>query len=282
MQVSDLFIYPLKSARGIRLPYSKVDAFGLSGDRRMMIVDGNGRFITQRELPSLARIDARPGATSLLLTMEGKGELLVAPPQPDHRMEVMVWKSRVNAAIADDGVNAKLSQWFGTEVKLAFFDADAHREASADWAGEGTPVTFADGFQVLVTTAGSLNAINANLHGQGLPTVPMDRFRPNIVIDCEEPFAEDRWAAVEIGGIRFDFVKPCVRCVMTTQDQKTGSREIADPMPALRKLRMSADERIKGVLFGWNAVPRGEGRISAGDEVRVIDERGSGWKLRAA
>ncbi|RUL98398.1 MOSC domain-containing protein [Rhizobium chutanense] len=280
MRISDLFIYPLKSARGIALPAAEIDAHGLSGDRRAMITDPEGHFITQRELPDLARIALRPEPGAFRLLIEGRPELSVPPPRPDTRMDVTVWKSTVSAAVADPDSNRRLSEWLGREVRLVFFDGQARRTANAEWAGEGTPVTFTDGYQILVTTTGSLKALNADLAAHGEGSVGMERFRPNIVIDIDEAWPEDRWAAIEISGIRFDLVKPCSRCIMTTQDQLTGSREVANPMPAMGRIRMSADRRVPGPLFGWNVTPRGSGRITIGDTVRIVEERPEGWALK--
>lgn len=279
MQVTGLSIYPFKSGRGIALPQARIDAMGLSGDRRMMLVDPDGQFITQREMPDLARLTALPAASYLTLRLDDGREMMVAPPQPDNRMDVNIWRSTVSAAMAHDSVNAKLSDWFGRPVKLAFIDGESRREASAEWAGDGTPVGFADGYQILVTTSGSLRALNEDMERHGEGSVGMDRFRPNIVVDCDEPWAEDTWTGLEIGGIRFDFVKPCPRCIMTTQDQQTGSREGANPMPAMGRIRMSADRRVPGVLFGWNAVPRGEGLVRVGDAVKVLGTR-EGWAIK--
>jgi uncharacterized protein YcbX len=280
MRVSDLFIYPLKSARGIALPATEIDAHGLPGDRRAMVTDTEGRLITQRELPALARIDVRPEAGAFRLLMQGEQEIAVPPPYPDRRLDVTVWKSAVSAAVADEDSNGRLSEWLGRAVKLVFFDGQARRTASAEWAGEGTPVAFADGYQILVTTTGSLKALNADLAAHAEGSVGMDRFRPNIVIDTDEAWAEDRWAAIEISGIRLDLVKPCSRCIMTTQDQMTGSRAVANPMPAMGRIRMSADRRVPGPLFGWNATPRGTGRITIGDVVTIVETRPEGWPLK--
>lgn len=280
MRVSDLFIYPLKSARGIAVESSTVDAFGLLGDRRMMIVEPSGRFITQRDMQELARIEVEPHANFLRLKMEGRDHFDIVPPRSDSRMDVEIWKTNVNAAIAGEAANETLSEWLDRPVKLAFFDGLAERTASAEWDAMGSPVTFADGFQALVTTTGSLKALNDDLalHGEG--SVGMDRFRPNIVIDCDEAWPEDKWSAIDVGGIRFDLVKPCSRCIMTTQDQHTGSRDVPNPMPAMGRIRMSADRRVPGPLFGWNAVPRGEGVIAIGDTVTVIEHRPEGWALK--
>jgi uncharacterized protein YcbX len=284
MHVSDLLIYPLKSARGIALPFSSVDASGLPGDRRAMVTDPDGHFVTQREMPTLARIEVRPEPGAFRLMMAGKPDIAVRLPQPDRRLDVVVWKSLVNAAVADDESNARLSEWLGREVKLVFFDDQAHRIANREWAGGETPVTFTDGYQILVTTTGSLKALNANLAANGEGSVGIERFRPNVVIDTDEAWLEDRWAAIDIGGIRFDLVKPCARCIMTTQDQMTGSRDVPNPMPAMGRIRMSADRRVPGPIFGWNAVPRSTGRIVIGDAVTILEARPEGWafKVRAA
>ncbi|WJH39489.1 MOSC domain-containing protein [Aliirhizobium terrae] len=279
MRVSELNFYPLKSGRGIPLTEATITASGIPGDRQMMIVDPSGHFITQRELQALAQLVVEPKDIGVRLAIEGKGEIMVAVPPKDRRMDVAVWKSIVNAAVADDGANEILSTWLGREIKLVFFDDKAARTASPEWAGPDTPVTFADGYQVLVTTTGSLAALNADMDKHGEGAIGMERFRPNIVLDHGEAWAEDNWDGIEIGGIRFDFVKPCARCIMTTQDQQTGSRDVASPMPAMGRIRMSADRRVPGPLFGWNAVPRSEGTIRLGDEASITATRDA-WAIK--
>jgi uncharacterized protein YcbX len=279
MRVSELNFYPLKSGRGIALQEAEIAAEGIPGDRRMMLTDPSGHFITQRELQSLAQVEVTPQGESVRIAIAGKGEIISALPPADRRMDVDVWKSIVSAAVADDETNATLSGWLGREVRLVHFDAVAERTASAEWAGPASPVTFADGYQVLVTTTGSLAGLNANMKAHGEDAVGMERFRPNIVLDHAEPFAEDMWEGIEIAGIRFDFVKPCARCIMTTQDQVSGSRDAPNPMPAMGRIRMSADRRVPGVLFGWNAVPRNTGLIRIGDMATVTGERDA-WPLK--
>lgn len=279
MRLTGLFIYPLKSGRAIAFSESPVDALGLSGDRRFMVTDASGHFITQREMPALARIEARVEDGALHLAMDGESH--VAPLATfTARRDVAVWKSIVRAGLAAPETNAVLSRWLGRDVLLSHFDDEAKRIASREWTGDETPVGFADGFQVLVTTTASLAALNADMEAHGEAPVGMDRFRPNIVVEGADAFAEDGWAAIEIGGIRFDLVKPCTRCIMTTQDQKTGSREGANPMKAMGRIRMSADRRVPGPLFGWNAVPRGAGVLKTGDAVRVVEVRPEGWPLK--
>ncbi|TPW33437.1 MOSC domain-containing protein [Martelella alba] len=278
MKIAALNIYPMKSARGIGVSRAACGPMGLDGDRRALLIEPDGRFITQRELPALARLSVAPFAGGLALSMAEKGSL-VAKPGPE-RMDVTVWKDTLSAALSDHATDAILSKWFERPVRLAFFDAHSTRIASRDWVNSDTPVSFADGYQILVTSTGSLAALNDDLAAHGEATVGMERFRPNIVVDCDEAFAEDGWTGLTIGDVVLDFVKPCARCIMTTQDQTTGSREIASPMPAMGRLRMSADRRVPGPLFGWNAVPRTSGLLSVGDEAIVTGMRDVVWEFK--
>ncbi|MCD2177568.1 MOSC domain-containing protein [Rhizobium sp. C1] len=278
MRIESMHIYPVKSMRGIPVERTILTASGLLGDRRFMVVDPDGQFITQRECPALARIEALPQAGYLLLRKADEEAMVAIPSGP--RMKVAVWRSIVDAAVAADGVNETLSRWIGRDAKLVFADAQAERVANPEWAGEGVPMGFADGYPVLVTTTGSLAALNRYLSEQGQPAIGMERFRPNIVIDCDEPWAEDTWSAIEIGGVRLDIVKPCERCVITTQDQMTGEHGKGDPLPAVRHLHFSIDRRAPGPIFGWNAVPRGQVELRAGEPVSVAETRAELWPFK--
>ncbi|MCI5044963.1 MAG: MOSC domain-containing protein [Aquisalinus sp.] len=280
MIVKSLHIYPLKSARGLSLSSSVVTPAGLSGDRQLMIIDEQARFVTQREYSQLAKINVQARADSYEFSFDD-GQAVSSPtPDGSRRTSVQVWRSMVDAAVFDEDINQKLSSWLGKSVKLVMFDDVSARSANPDWAGYGTPIQFSDAYPVLVTTTGSLKTLNDDLERQGHAIVPMDRFRSNIVIDHDEPWSEDYWSTIEINGLRFDLVKPSDRCIVTTQDQRSGETGHGDPMPALRHLRMSADARVKGVLFGWNTAPRGTGEIRVGDRVKIIDKRVDGWPLR--
>ena len=278
MHIESMHIYPVKSMRGIPVERTILTASGLLGDRRFMVVDPDGQFITQREAPVLAQVEALPHAGYLILR-KGEEEAMVAIPSGP-RMKVAVWRSIVDAAVAADSVNETLSRWIGRDAKLVFADAAAERVANPEWAGEGVPMGFADGYPVLVTTTGSLNALNRYLSEKGQLTVGMERFRPNIVIDCDEAWAEDAWSVIEIGGVRLDIVKPCERCVMTTQDQQTGEQGKGDPLPAVRQLHFSTDRRAPGPIFGWNAVPRGQVELRTGDSVSVVETRAEPWPFK--
>ncbi|MDO9417509.1 MOSC domain-containing protein [Pararhizobium sp.] len=278
MTVTGLNIFPLKSGRGIAQSSIGILRDGVAGDRRFMLARPDGKAITQRELQALAQIDAVETDGGLRLTM-GENSL-TATFDPANRMDVDIWDDPVNAAVAPDSINETLSGWFGEPVRLVQMDANSRRLASPDWAGPESPMTFADGFQVLITTTGSLDDLNRTLVEKGQAPVGMDRFRTNILIDHEDPWAEDFWESIEIGGVVFDLVKPCARCIMTTQDQVTGERIGGNPIQGLAVKRMSADRRVIGPLFGWNAVPRCEGTIALGDSLTVLKQRAERWPMK--
>jgi uncharacterized protein len=280
MKVASLHVYPLKSARAIVLNEVEVSGWGLSGDRRYMVCDPEGALVTQREVQALAQVAARVENDVLILTKLGEEAPIHATFDPARRLDVRVWDDPLSASLSTPEVDAELSHWLGREVRLVHADALSHRACNPTWAGDGVETGFADGFPILVTTTGSLKALAEEAERLGGAAFGMDRFRPNIVIENDRPFADDYWQAIEISGIRYDLVKPCTRCIMTTQDQITGERGGPDPMPAMRRIRMSGDRRVAGVLFGWNAVPRAEGRVSVDDTVTVVADRPEGWPLR--
>ena len=279
MNITELNIYPLKSGRRIALQTAAIGKDGLAGDRRFMVVKPDGAFITQRELALLAQIDASVASENQLI-LQMNDQSLVAGFHPANRMVVEIWGSAVDAAVAADAANATLSVWLGRPVKLVQMDARAHRSTSEDWAAPDSPVAFADGFQVLITTTASLADLNQTMRDKGLDPVGMDRFRSNIVIDCDAAWDEDTWQTVQIGDVVLDLVKPCARCIMTTQDQITGDRIGGDPIKGLAAKRMSADRRVPGPLFGWNAVPRHSGTVSVGDRVTVLLHRSDRWPMK--
>ena len=124
-----------------------------------------------------------------------------------------------------------------------------------------------------MTTTASLAALNDDILAGGGEAVPMNRFRPNVVVENDRPWGEDGWAAIQIGDVVLDFAKPCVRCSVTTVEQDCGVRPSDEPLATLRRTRKSGDARVPGFLFGWNAVPRGQGRLSVGAPVSVVEER---------
>lgn len=266
MKVSGLWIYPVKSLGGIAVLSAELEARGFACDRRWMIVDAAGRFVTRRELPALARIG---------LSFIGEGDYRLRAPEGEAllaaRLEdgtptaVTVWRDTVDALVVENDASRLISEVAGRPLRLSYMPEVARRAVDAAYGKPGEHVSFADGFPLLVTTQASLAALNAVLDCP----VPMERFRPNIVIagDALEPWAEDSWPGITIGGVQLRFAKPCARCIVITQQPETGERHEGNAVPmALRRLGQFNRE---GVLFGMNAVPEGAGRISVGDDVAV-------------
>ncbi|MEO9787939.1 MAG: MOSC N-terminal beta barrel domain-containing protein, partial [Aurantimonas coralicida] len=261
MELASIHIHPVKAGRSIERDENALEVWGLEGDRRWMLVDETGRFLSQREHPPLALLDAQPDVDGLILSYEEIGERFVPVPEGDDRLTVTIWGDAVDAALADDATNAALSQWLQRPVRLVHLDRTDARHIDPAWAPQSTdhvpPVAFADGFPLLIANPASLRALNGDIARQDGDAVPMSRFRPNLVIDGAEAWAEDDWATIRVGEAVIDLVKPCARCIVTTVDQTTGTIAGTQPMDAMRCIRFSATPRVPGVLFGWNAVPRG-------------------------
>ncbi|WP_428410256.1 MOSC domain-containing protein [Hyphococcus sp.] len=278
MRVSSLHIYPVKGVRAVHLDRAEVKPRGLEGDRRWLITDEGGGFLTQRTCPALARIAATPIPEGLNLSYEG-ASFAAARPAKASRRSVKIWNDEVNALDAGDDVGEWLSAALGRPARLFYMDAETARTTSGRW-GPKLPVSFADSYPLLVTTTASLEALNKAIGADGGEAVPMKRFRPNIVIDGADPWAEDFWKTIRIGNVTTDLAKPCDRCVVTTLDPETGIKTGREPLKTLHKIRRSAHPDLSNVvLFGWNSAPRGEGAIAVGDKVEIVEERPEGWPL---
>ncbi|WP_375203767.1 MOSC domain-containing protein [Hyphococcus sp.] len=262
-----MHIHPVKGMRAVDVDSAQVEARGLKGDRRWLVVDADGKFLTQRSHPQLATIDATVTATGLRLSSNGNA-IAIDRPDRKSRRRVVIWDSEVDAAIADasDFLSARL----GGEVHLVFMDDDAIRMKDSVWTPKPEPVSFADAFPVLVTTTGSLAALNRDIEANGGAPVPMARFRPNIVVDCDGDWPEDHWRKLKIGDVVLDLVKPSDRCIVTTTDQQSGARMGKEPLASLARIHRSTDPRINGVIFGMNAVPRILGEVSVGAPVEIL------------
>jgi uncharacterized protein YcbX len=265
MRVSALHLYPVKSCRGIAVDRWPVGRRGLEHDRRWMIVDDAGVFLTQRETPSLARVDTRLEADELVLSAEGHGMVRIpTAPATDPRRRVRVWSSEVDAVDCGEGVARWLSAWVGSAVRLVHMPDDVRRAVDPDYALPGDIVGFADGFPLLLATTASLDDLNTRLD---VP-VPMDRFRPNVVVTGCAAWEEDEWTRIVVGDVPCRVAKPCGRCTIITTDQRTGDR---GPEP-LRTLATFRQQEHK-VNFAQNCVPDETGTLAIGDEVRVLARR---------
>ncbi len=263
MLLTDLFIYPVKSLRGSTVEASSVERRGLSGDRRFMIVDTAGRFLTQRHLPEMARIDVLTLPEGLLFRHANHRELLVTTPRPSaRRSPTVVWNDTVETLDSGEEAASWFSTLLGTPCRLVYQDGDARRRVDPRYAiNADDEVSLADGYPLLITTPSSLEDLNKRLE----KPVAMNRFRPNLVLSGAGPYEEDTWKRIRIGNVELALVKPCARCAVITVDQETGART-GEPLSTLRSYR-SIEGRI---LFGMNAIPVVTGRIRVGDRVEVL------------
>lgn len=281
MRIDSLHIHPLKGARAVDLERARIEPRGLEGDRRWLATTPDGAFLTQRDCPALARIAASPVEGGLHLSTDDGEKCEAMIDLRAERRRVTIWRDEVEALHMDAKTDAWLSDKIGRPARLFYMDDAARRMTSARWGAPG-PVSFADGYPVLVANAASLAALNEAIAEDGGGQVVMARFRPNIVLSGADPWAEDCWRVLRLGEAVIELVKPCDRCVVTTKDQKTGESLGKEPLKTLARLRRSADPRVSGVLFGWNAVMRRAGGVAVGDEVEIMEARKEGWALASS
>lgn len=264
--IRHLFVYPVKSTRAIPRARAALSVTGLEWDRHWMAASPAGVFMSQRTQPRLALIDTEIGADTLTLRAPGQPPLAV-PLRPDGRSRpAQVWKDSITALDQGDDAARWLTEAVGVEARLLRISPVLDRHANTEYAGTAhAPVSFADGFPILVVNLASLEALNARMP----EPVPLERFRPNVVLDGLEPFAEDHIDALEFENVTLRLVKPCTRCVITSTDQRTGELS-TNPLPVLRQFRFNRE--LMGVTFGENAViATGVGaHLAVGDSCRVL------------
>ncbi|MES9499731.1 MOSC N-terminal beta barrel domain-containing protein [Streptomyces koyangensis] len=273
-ELTSLHVYPVKGARGLTLPEAAVEPWGLAGDRRWMLVDAEDRCVTQRGFPTLALISVTPlPGGGLMLAVPGQDPCEVPVPGPGAPpATVEIWKDKVRAVLGDVGASARVSSFLGREVRLVHL-ADPARDRLVDqeYAAPGETVGFADGYPLLVTTTGSLDALNALIadgdHAAEGP-LPMERFRPNLVVSGTGAWDEDSWARIAVGEVTFKVAKMCGRCVVTTTDQRTAARG-KEPLRTLSRHRRFGSQ----LVFGQNLIPESTGTVRAGDPVTVLARR---------
>lgn len=269
MRVTGLFLYPVKSLRGHAVPAVELDALGLVGDRRFLVVDTTGKFMTQRTTPRMACIDALLSTGTLTLSADGAGNVSV-PTVSDPRAPlrtVSVWKSEgLQAEDCGTTASAWLSDFLGLTCHLVRIGGKFFRPILKPSARPGDAVTFADGYPLLAVSEASLMNLNDRiLENQGEP-VPMNRFRPNIVVDDCTAFAEDAWTRIQIGDAVFRNGGPCARCPITTTDQLTGERG-KEPLKTLATFRRDKIDPTN-VNFGINLIQETkQGALRVGDPV---------------
>jgi uncharacterized protein len=261
IQLSAVQVYPIKSAAGIRAETWEVDDFGLRHDRRWMVIDRRGQFITQRNHPRLALVRPDIDGDTLRVTAPGMPALeLPLHPEPSVTTTAVVWNDACHAVWTGERPAAWFSEVLGTPCSLVHMPVDTVRPADPAFAPPGVRVSFADAFPFLLISEESLEDLNTRL-----PTpLPMNRFRPNLVIRGDGPYVEDSLSAFRLGDIEFRMVKPCGRCVVTTTDQQTTEQGV-EPLRTLATYRKVGGE----VMFGQNVVHLGTGRLSVGAPLLV-------------
>ena len=269
--LTSITVYPMKSARGIPAESWELDEFGLKFDRRWMVVDQYGEFISQRDYPRMAlvvpsvddgvlRIDA-PGMPGLELSLD---------PLPAVTTRATIWDSVCAATWLGEGPSRWFSDFLGCAASLVHMPDATMRPANPVYAPAGTRVSFADGYPLLLISEESLADLNRRLE---VP-LPMNRFRPNLVVAGCEPYEEDTWRSIRIGDVSLQVVKPCDRCVITTTDQMTTERG-KEPLRTLATYR-NVDGKV---LFGQNVVHSGRGRLRVGDDCHPERSEGANASL---
>jgi len=276
--LTELNLYPIKSCAGIALREATLTEAGLMSehiyDREWMVVDADGIFMTQREHPKMALITPRIKAETLELRAPGmlRLEIPLGLPDPEDAqvLDVRVWDDTVKAFDCDETTAAWFTAFLGLPCRLVRFHVDAKRFADTVWTGGvEAPTLFSDGYPVLVISQASLADLNDKLTAQGRDALPMNRFRPSLVIDGVEAFEEDYMASLRLGNATLKPVKPCPRCPIPSVDQNTGARG-PDPLDILQSYR--ANPKLDGAItFGMNAIVlSGEGEVlRVGQEVGV-------------
>lgn len=267
IQLSEIWIYPVKSLAGIRLLESKVTQRGLEFDRRWMLVDENGVFISQREYPELALFHPKIEEAFMRISHAdvSKGSVRFSLSQKNHNLpfDVMVWEDKLTAVEVD----AEISTWFsgilGINIRLVFMPEDSCRQVDPDYAVSPEDITsFSDGFPYLIIGQSSLDDLNSRLANP----ISMKRFRPNLVFTGGIAYEEESWKEFTIGELLFYGVKNCGRCVITTIDPEKGKFSGKDPLLTLAKYKMRGNK----VIFGQNAIAIQEGSLQVGDAITIL------------
>lgn len=260
MQVlTDIYIYPIKSVKAINQPAAFVEEQGLRFDRRYMLIDLNGQFITGRTHPQLTQIDVQFSQQKLQLNAPSMTQLIIDPTQfSTQTLSVNIWSDTVNALHCHQDYDHWFSTYLNQPCKLVFFSPSSQRHVK----NRDTSVAFADGYPLLLINQASVEQLNSQLENP----VSTLHFRPNIVVKGDFPFIEDSWSRIKIGEVEFEVSKPCSRCLFTNVDPKTGIATDNTPLATLAKFRYHQGE----IDFGQNLIPLNSGMIRAGDEVHVL------------
>lgn len=261
LTISQLAIYPVKSMRQVLINEAMIDMGGLKDDRRWMVIDTQGRMITQRQQSRLCLIQPELFEGELCLHANGMPDLIIPVPDNDHVLSVSIWSDTCDACFAGVEAQKWLTSFLGIECCLVYFPDDETRIVDQSYAQVGDHTAFSDGFPVLLISQSSLDDLNLRLESP----ITMARFRPNIIISGCEPYAEDDWQQLKVGDFTLRIVKPCSRCVIPSIDIETAERT-GEPTKTLSTYR----RRDNKIIFGQNAVLDGQGVITTGVHVEIL------------
>ncbi|WP_047249858.1 MOSC domain-containing protein [Chromobacterium subtsugae] len=262
MQLTGMFVHPLKSTRGIAFERAFAGKLGLLHDREWILTTPDGDQITARSHPQLVRVGVELMPGGILLHYEGKAPIFAMATAYTGPHRAQVWKDEFQAWHGDQRLDAWFADIVGQECRLLWLGAQSGRA----FKGGAEKMSFADGYPFLLVNQASLDDLNRQLQRP----VTLRHFRPNLVIDGDYPWMEDEWQVIRIGEVEFDVMKPCTRCVLTTVDPDTGSKD-ADGEPLRTLVRTRRLE--EGVCFGMNLRARNEGMLEIGAPLEVLQER---------
>ena len=279
MQLSQIWVYPIKSLPGICLDSAQLEMRGLQHDRRWMLVDQNNHFITQREHPQMALVNVEMEQYGIKVKTDDMPVLII--PWVDQEVEtfdeveVKVWNDTCQALHINSAIDNWFSEALGIDCQLVYMPEKTQRTVDPEFTQSFTRrdelTSFTDGFPNLLIGEASLIDLNQKMD----TPLPMQRFRPNLVVEGAEPFAEDTWRHFQIGGLDFHAVKACSRCAITTVDHEKGEVAGKEPLKTLSQYRRKGNK----VYFGQNVLhrlPNGPQTLRVGDSVTVI-ERGKSY-----
>lgn len=257
--VTDIYIYPIKSTKGIALRQALVEEKGLKDDRRYMLVDPEGKFITGRTHPQLTQVNIEFSKKGLYLSAPKQPSFYIQPEQfSQQQLDVEIWDDTLQAQHCNKDCDQWFTDFLGEPCKLVYFSESTSRCVK----NKQTQVSFADGYPLLLINQSSVDHLNTLLE---TPVTALN-FRPNILIKGDLPFIEDNWARIKIGEVEFEVSKPCSRCNFTNVDPKTGVADIEQPLKTLAQFRFYEGD----IDFGQNLIPLNEGMIRSGDQVQVL------------
>jgi uncharacterized protein YcbX len=267
LQISELYIYPIKSLAGISVKKAQITATGFEHDRRWLLIDANNCFITQREFNQMALLQVAVETAGLQVTHKVNHKSIFIPfnnPQNQYEQVIVtIWDDSCNAKLVNNEADSWFTEILGINCRLVYMPDDTRRLVDQRYAPENAITSFADAYPFMMIGQASLDDLNKRL----VEPLPMNRFRPNIVFTGGDPYEEDLYGHITMGEINFYGVKLCARCVLTTVNQ-ANAKKGKEPLKTLASYRFKNNK----ILFGQNLVHEGLGEITVGDELIVLLE----------